>query len=364
MKAAVLREVGKPLQIEDVSIGKPGPREVLIRTKAAGVCHSDLHFIEGSYPHPLPAVLGHESAGIVEAVGSEVRTVKVGDHVITCLNPYCGHCEVCLTGHMNLCISPETRRSKTEEPRLFKEDLSGPGKMAQFLNLSSFAEMMLVHEHACVAIRKDMPFDRAALIGCSVMTGVGAVIHTSSVRPGETVAVIGCGGVGLATINGAAIAGAGRIIAIDRIPAKLELAKLFGATDLINAADGDAVKQVQELTGGGVHHSFEAIGLKATAEQSFKMLRRGGTANIIGMIPVGTMIELHGPDFLGEKKIQGSYMGSNRFPVDMPRLVDAYMAGKLKLDELISRRIKLEDVNSAFDELKRGELARSVIVFD
>ena len=364
MKAAVLRQVGQPLQIETVSIGKPGPREVLIRTKAAGVCHSDLHFIEGSYPHPLPAVLGHESAGIVEAVGSEVRTVKVGDHVITCLNPYCGHCEVCLTGHMNLCISPETRRSKTDEPRLFKEDLAGPGKMAQFLNLSSFAEMMLVHEHACVAIRKDMPFDRAALIGCSVMTGVGAVIHTSSVRPGETVAVIGCGGVGLATINGAAIAGAGRIIAIDRVPHKLELARQFGATDVINSNDGDAVKQVQDLTGGGVHHSFEAIGLKATAEQSFKMLRRGGTANIIGMIPVGTMIELHGADFLGERKIQGSFMGSNRFPVDMPRLVDAYMAGKLKLDELISRRIKLEDVNSAFDELKRGELARSVIVFD
>jgi S-(hydroxymethyl)glutathione dehydrogenase/alcohol dehydrogenase len=363
MKAAVLRQVGQPLQIEEVSIGKPGPREVLIRTKAAGVCHSDLHFIEGSYSHPLPAVLGHESAGIVEAVGSEVRTVKVGDHVITCLNPYCGHCEVCLTGHMNLCISPETRRAKGDEPRLFKEDLAGPGKMAQFLNLSSFAEQMLVHEHACVAIRRDMPFDRAALIGCSVMTGVGAVIHTSSVRPGETVAVIGCGGVGLATINGAAIAGAGRIIAIDRIPAKLELARQFGATDLIQASD-DTVKQVIELTGGGVHHSFEAIGLKTTAEQAFKMLRRGGTANIIGMIPVGTMIELHGADFLGERKIQGSYMGSNRFPVDMPRLVDAYMAGKLKLDELISRRIKLEDVNSAFDELKRGELARSVIVFD
>jgi len=364
MKAAVLREVGKPLQIEEVSIGKPGPREVLIRTKAAGVCHSDLHFIEGSYPHPLPAVLGHESAGVVEAVGSEVRTVKVGDHVITCLSAYCGHCEVCLTGHMSLCVSPETKRAKGDEPRLFKEDLSGASKMAQFLNLSSFAEQMLVHEHACVAIRRDMPFDRAALIGCSVMTGVGAVIHTSGVRPGETVAVIGCGGVGLATINGAAMAGAGRIIAIDRIPSKLELAKSFGATDVIDAGADDPVKAVQELTGGGVHHSFEAIGLKATAEQSFKMLRRGGTANIIGMIPVGTMIELHGPDFLGEKKIQGSFMGSNRFPVDMPRLVDAYMGGKLKLDELISRRIKLEDVNSAFDELKRGELARSVIVFD
>ena len=368
MKAAVLREVGKPLEIETVAIGKPGPHEVLIRTKAAGVCHSDLHFVEGSYPHPLPAVLGHESAGIVEAVGDEVRTVKVGDHVITCLSAYCGHCEVCLTGHMSLCVSPETKRPKGAEPRLFKEDLGGgqPGPMAQFLNLSSFAEMMLVHEHACVAVRKDMPFDRAALIGCSVMTGVGAVMHTSKVRPGETVAVIGCGGVGLATVNGAAIAGAGRIIAIDRVPAKLELATRFGATDVIDAAAAgdDVVKIVQEMTGGGVHHSFEAIGLKVTAEQSFRMLRRGGTANIIGMIPVGTKIELHGPDFLGEKRIQGSFMGSNRFPVDMPRLVDFYMSGKLNLDALISRRIKLEDVNSAFDELKRGELARSVIVFD
>lgn len=367
MKAAVLREVGKPLEIETVAIGKPGPREVLIRTKAAGVCHSDLHFVEGSYPHPLPAVLGHESAGIVEAVGDEVRTVKVGDHVITCLSAYCGHCEVCLTGHMSLCVSPETKRPKGAEPRLFKEDLSGQrGPMAQFLNLSSFAEMMLVHEHACVAVRKDMPFDRAALIGCSVMTGVGAVIHTSKVAPGETVAVIGCGGVGLATINGAAIAGAGRIIAIDRVASKLELAMQFGATDVIDAsaAGDDVVKLVQDLTGGGVHHSFEAIGLKATAEQSFRMLRRGGTANIIGMIPVGTKIELHGPDFLGEKRIQGSFMGSNRFPVDMPRLVDFYLSGKLNLDALISRRIRLEDVNSAFDELKRGELARSVIVFD
>jgi S-(hydroxymethyl)glutathione dehydrogenase/alcohol dehydrogenase len=363
MKAAVLREVGKPLQIETVAIGKPGPREVLIRTKAAGVCHSDLHFIEGSYPHPLPAVLGHESAGVVEAVGDEVRTVKVGDHVITCLSVYCGHCEVCLTGHMSLCSSSETRRPKGAQPRLYKED-GDDSRMAQFLNLSSFAEMMLVHEHACVAIRKDMPFDRAALIGCSVTTGVGAVIHTSNVRPGETVAVIGCGGVGLAAINGAAIAGAGRIIAIDRMPSKLALAKTFGATDVIDAGATDAVKEVLELTGGGVHHSFEAIGLKATAEQSFRMLRRGGTANIIGMIPVGTMIELHGPDFLGEKRIQGSYMGSNRFPVDMPRFVDFYMAGKLNLDAMISRRIKLEEVNSAFDELKRGELARSVIVFD
>jgi S-(hydroxymethyl)glutathione dehydrogenase/alcohol dehydrogenase len=224
---------------------------------------------------------------------------------------------------------------------------------------------MLIHEHACVKIRKDMPLDRAALIGCGVMTGVGAVIHTSNVRPGETVAVIGCGGVGLAAINGAAIAGAGRIIAIDVVGSKLNLAKHFGATDVVNAKDGDPVKQVMELTMGGVNHSFECIGLKATCEQSFKMLGRGGTANIIGMIPLGVNLELHGADFfLGEKRLQGSLMGSNRFPVDMPRLVDFYLSGKLKLDDMISRRLKLSQVNEAFDEMKRGEVARSVIVFD
>ncbi|MGZ5939903.1 MAG: Zn-dependent alcohol dehydrogenase [Rhizomicrobium sp.] len=360
MKAAVLREVGKPLTIEDVQINKPGPNEVLIRTVAAGVCHSDLHFIEGSYPAQMPCVLGHESAGIVEQVGSEVRTVAPGDHVITCLSAYCGHCEHCLTGHMSRCQSPETKREAGEQPRLSKDG----GTMNQFLNLSSFAEQMLIHQHACVKVRKDMPLDRAALIGCSVTTGVGAVIHTSQVRPGETVAVIGCGGVGLAAINGAAIAGAGRIIAIDMNGTKLNLAKHFGATDVVNAKDGDPVAQVMEMTKGGVHHSFEAIGLKNTAEQAFRMLARGGTANIIGMIPLGTKIELHGFDFLGERRIQGSLMGSNRFPVDMPRFVDFYMSGKLKLDDMISRRIKLGEINGAFEELKRGEIARSVIMFD
>jgi S-(hydroxymethyl)glutathione dehydrogenase/alcohol dehydrogenase len=359
MKAAVLREVGKPLQIEDVQINKPGPHEVLIRTVAAGLCHSDLHFMEGSYPHPLPAVLGHESAGIVEQVGSEVRTVKVGDHVITCLSAYCGHCESCLTGHLSLCVSPDTKRGADEEPRL----TTAAGPMIQFLNLSSFAEYMLIHEHACVAIRKDMPLDRAALIGCSVMTGVGAAMHTSSVRPGETVAVIGCGGVGLSAINGAAIAGAGRIIAIDTVAAKGNLAMEFGATDFIDASQTDAVKEVLEMTKGGVHHAFEAIGLSKTAEQAFNMLRRGGTANIIGMIPVGQSIILMGAAFLGEKKLQGSMMGSNRFPIDMPRLVDFYMNGKLKLDQMISQRIKLEQVNEGFADMKRGELARSVIMF-
>ncbi len=360
MKAAVLREINKPLEIENVEHGKPGPREVLVRTVAAGVCHSDLHFQNGSYPYPLPAVLGHESAGVVEAVGSDVVYVKPGDHVITCLSAFCGHCEYCLTGHMSLCQEPELQRAPEQPPRLSK----GDENLWQFLNLSSFAEYMLVHEHAIAKIREDMPLDRAALIGCGVTTGVGAVIHTARVEPGSTVAVIGCGGIGLSAINGAAIAGASRVIAVDTVPSKLELARKFGATDVVNAKDKDPVGEVMEMTGGGVHYSFEAIGLKATAEQSFKMLARGGTATIIGMIPVGTNIELHGPEFLMERKIQGSNMGSNRFRVDMPRFVDFYLQGRLHLDDMISRRIKLEDVNEGMEALKTGEVARSVIMFD
>jgi S-(hydroxymethyl)glutathione dehydrogenase/alcohol dehydrogenase len=360
MKAAVLREVNQPLVIEQISIAKPGPREVLIRTAAAGVCHSDLHFIEGKYPPTLPMLLGHESAGVVEQVGDQVTTVKVGDHVITCLSAFCGHCEDCLTGHMARCRSPEVRQSPASPARVSDAN----GKITQFAGLGSFAEQMLVHEHACVAIRKDMPLDRAALIGCGVTTGVGAVINTSKVRPGETVAVIGCGGVGLAAINGAAIAGAGRIIAIDMSPAKDNMVRQFGATDFIDASKDDPVKAVMDLTGGGVHHSFEAIGLAKTAEQAFNMLRRGGTANVIGMIPPGQTVNLMGAAFLGEKRIQGSSMGSNHFPIDMPRFIDFYLAGKLKLDEMISQRIKLEEINEAFAEMKTGKVARSVIVFD
>ncbi|SEK05719.1 S-(hydroxymethyl)glutathione dehydrogenase / alcohol dehydrogenase [Sphingobium sp. AP50] len=360
MKAAVLREVRTPLQIEEVQISKPGPHEVLVRTVAAGLCHSDLHFIEGSYPHPLPAVLGHESAGIVEQVGSEVRTVRPGDHVITCLSAYCGHCDHCLTGHLSLCVSPDTKRDAAQTSRITQHGRPLP----QFLNLSSFAEQMLIHEHACVAVRKDMPLDRAALIGCAVITGVGAVIHTSNVRPGETVAVIGCGGVGLAAINGAAIAGASRIIAVDMAPSKAELAKAVGATDFIDASSADPVAAVLELTKGGVLHAFEAIGRTKTVEQAFAMLQRGGTANIIGMIAPGEMLSLPGAAFLGERRLQGSLMGSNRFPIDMPRLVDFYLSGQLKLDHLISRRIRLEDVNEGFEAMKSGGLARSVIMFD
>jgi len=360
MKAAVLREVGQPLTIEDVQIDGPGPSEVLLRTAAAGVCHSDLHFIEGLYPTKMPIVLGHESAGVVEEVGSLVRHVEPGDHVITCLSVFCGHCEHCLSGYPSRCGGRETDRQEGEPPRLSK----GDEEVLQFAHLSSFAEHMLIHENALVKIREDMPLDRAALIGCGVMTGVGAVFRTAKVEPGSTVVVIGCGGVGLSAVNGAQMAGASRVIAVDLVPSKLELAKRFGATDCINGGEGDPVEQVRDMTDGGVDYSFEAIGLKVTAEQSWRMLRPGGTATIIGMIPVGTVVEIHGPDFLSERKIQGSNMGSNRFRFDMPKFVDFYLDGRLKLDDLLSKHIRLEEVNEAFEFMKTGEVARQVIMFD
>jgi S-(hydroxymethyl)glutathione dehydrogenase/alcohol dehydrogenase len=236
--------------------------------------------------------------------------------------------------------------------------------MHQFYNLSSFAEQMLIHEHALVKIRKDMPLDRAALIGCAVTTGFGAVIHTAGIDVGSTVAVIGCGGVGLSAINGAAIAGAGRIIAVDIKGSKLNLAKQFGATDVVDASRTDPVEAVKELTGGGVEYSFEALGLKKTSEQAFRMLRPSGVATIIGMVPEGQMIEVSGADLINDKTLKGSNMGSNHFRVDMPRFADFYLSGKLKLDDMIARRIKIEQINEAFDEMKRGDVARSVIVFD
>ena len=360
MKAAVLHQVGQPLAIEDVSVDKPGPREVLIRTADAGVCHSDLHFVEGLYPYRLPVVLGHESAGIVENVGADVNYVNPGDHVITCLSAFCGHCEACTTGHPSICDGRETRRRRDQTPRLHQSKRT----VQQFANLSSFAEQMLVHEHALVKIRDDMPLDKAALIGCGVTTGVGAVHNTANVEVGSTVAVIGCGGVGLSCINGASIAGAGRIIAVDRVSGKLRLAREFGATDVVDATQGDTVEQIKEMTGGGVHFAFEAIGLKQTTEDAFNMLRPGGTATVIGMVPYGTKIEIHAADFLQEKKLLGCAMGSNRFRVDMPRYVDFYLSGRLKLDHLLAKHIRLEQVNVALDELKTGEVARSVILFD
>ncbi len=359
MKAAVLREVDRPLEVEEVQIDKPGPREILVRTGATGVCHSDLHFVEGLYAIAMPAILGHEAAGTVEAVGDLVTYVKPGDRVIFCLSVFCGHCERCLSGRPVLCSRTDVVRRPDDPPRLSQ----GEEPLTQMALLGSFAEHMLVHENSVVKVDDDLPFEQLALIGCGVTTGLGAALNTAKVEPGSTVAVIGCGGVGLNIIQGARLAGALRIIAVDAVETKLGMAMEFGATDVVDASSGDVAKRIRDLTGGGVDYSFEAIGKKETAEQAFSMLRFGGTATIVGMIPEGTKIELDGPSFLREKRIQGSSMGSNRFRTDMPRYIEFYKQGRLKLDELVTQRLKLDQVNDAFADMKQGHVARSVITF-
>lgn len=361
MKAAVLESApGDLIVVDDVDHDAVGPREILIQTGAAGVCHSDLHYMQGKYRTRTPTVVGHEAAGVVLEVGRDVSYVKPGDHVVTCLSVFCGTCEYCLSGQLVLCSKRGTRRRRGERQRLRRsgEDIW------QFLDVSAFAERMLVHENAVAKVDPELSPDRAALLGCSVTTGLGAVFRTARVRAGSTVAVIGCGGVGLNTIQGAELAGAARVIAVDQVPAKLDLARQFGATDVVNSAEEDAVAQVRELTGDGVDYSFEAIGLKATTEQAFAMLRPGGTTVVVGMIPLGISVEIPGVDFMYEKKLVGSLMGSNNFRTDMPRYADMYLQGRLKLDELVSARVGLEDVNKAFDEMQRGSVARSVLVFE
>ena len=363
MKAAVLREVDRPLEVEEIQIDNPGPHEVVVRTMASGVCHSDLHFVEGKYPMRKPAVLGHEPSGIIEAVGDQVRYVRPGDRVIACLSVFCGECDMCLKGRQVLCRKEAgVVRSKSEPPRLSQDG----SPLTQMANLGSFAEKMLIHEHSVVKVEKDVPFEVLALIGCGVTTGVGAVLNTAKVEPGSTVAVLGCGGVGLSVVQGARIAGAGRIIAIDTIETKLGLARDFGATDVVDGSGGGVVEKVLALTGGrGVDYSFEAIGTKETAEQAFEMLDEGATAYVIGMVPAGTKIEIDAGTFLRqERRIQGSLMGSNHFRIDMPKYVEYYLDGRLKLDEMVSQRINLGEINRAFDDMKEGHIARSVIIFD
>ena len=361
MKAAVLYGVNESMRIEEIQIDRPGPREVLIRTGASSLCRSDLHYIEGRYYSPKPEVMGHEASGTVEAVGDQVTYVRPGDRVITCISIFCGFCKKCMSGRPVQCTNRSQRvRGPREQPRLSKDG----ALIHQNAYLGAYAEQMLVPENGMVKVDDDLPFEVLALIGCGVTTGMGAVLNTARIEPGSTVAVIGCGGVGLSCVQGAVIGGAGRIIAIDPVETKLTMARDFGATDVVDASGGGVIEKIRELTGGGgVDYSFDAIGLKETAEQSYEMLDSGGTATIVGMIPEGTKIEIDGPSFVKERRIQGCNMGSNRFRVDMPRYIEYYRQGRLKLDEMVSKRISLEQVNEGFDFMRQGHVARSVITF-
>ncbi len=363
INAAVFRAQNAPMEIETITLDDPAPGEILVKVVGSGLCHSDLHIIDGSLPIPPPMVLGHEAAGVVEAVGEGVSSVAVGDHVITCLSQHCDACERCNEGRTWLCLRRDTLAARADgSPRIL--DSSGMPIMA-FAGLGAFAEKLLVHESGAVVIDPDMPLDRAALIGCGVITGVGAAINEAQVRVGDTVAVIGCGGIGLSAVQGAALSGARTVIAVDLQPAKLELAQRMGATHVVNAGEVDPIMAVKEMTGGGVDHAFEAIGLKLTTEQAIAMLAVGGSAYLVGVLPAGVSVEVPGLELaMGGRSLHGVRMGSSNIDKDFPRMVELYQQGKLLLDEMIAERIPLDQVNEGYDRMKTGEAARSVIMFD
>lgn len=358
MKAAIFEKAGQPLVIDEVDIVNPRAGEVLVRTVCSGVCHSDLHFVDGLWPLPMDTILGHEASGVVEKVGEGVSYVKPGDKVIMSFKPFCGRCYFCLRGQAHLCNDPGIMASAATR-------ITRRGKpVLQMANVGSYAELMLTQESGVVKVPDEMPMAEAALVGCGVMTGVGAALYTAKLPGGAITAVIGCGGIGLNVIQGCRLAGASRIIAIDVVPGKLDMARRFGATDTIDAREGDAVARVVELTGGlGVEYAFEAIGNTNAARQAFDMVRAGGTAVIVGMMPMGSEVSVPGPAFLGEKKLIGCMYGSTNFREHMPKLVDLFLAGRLDLSNLVSQRMGLEKVNEAFALMKSGTVARSVLDF-
>jgi len=363
INAAVFRKVLEPLTVEAIDIDKPRGREVVVRSVATGVCHSDLHVVDGHGRFPLdkPIVLGHEGAGVVEAVGDDVTSVRVGDHVVACLSGFCGNCPQCLSGHPNLCTGGIVTRKDGDTPRL-----SQNGEMVrQFIGISSYAEKMLLHENSIVRIDPDLPLDRACLIGCGVLTGVGAALRSAGLEAGQTVAVFGCGGVGLSIVQGARIGGARQIIAVDQFESKREMALRVGATHFVNSGQDDPVKAVKALTGGlGVDHSFEAVGNAKLVRQSIESLAIRGTATIVGVLPPDATIEFPWMAIRPECKVQTSRMGSNRFRSDIPHYLEFYKQGRLDLDAMVTKQGRLDDINEAFRAMKAGEVARTVLKFD
>ncbi|HSD11142.1 MAG TPA: Zn-dependent alcohol dehydrogenase [Candidatus Binatia bacterium] len=361
VKAAVMWGFNEPLKIDSLKLKAPREDEVVVKVAASGVCHSDLSVLKMVIPIPPPVVLGHEGAGVVEEVGKGVKDLQPGDHVVLSWVENCGKCHYCVSGRDHLCDTG-IRSSMAGQEAVFEKDGTDIARMA---GVASFAERTVVRATAAIKIPKDVPLDRACLVGCGVMTGVGAAVNTAKVRPGETVAVFGCGGVGLNVIQGAALCGASRIIAVDLVDSKLQLAREFGATDVVNGKQTDPVDAIKNLTGGlGVDYGFEAIGMPSAIRQAFDALKRGGKAVIVGVPRMGEEMSIPGWAFpLEEKSIVGSLYGSANMHRDMPLLIELYMQKRLKIDELISRRITLADVNLAFDAMEKGEVARSVIVY-
>ena len=363
MQAAVCRRPHAPVAIESIDVDTPAGREVLVRTVATGVCHSDLHVVDGDSRFSLDKgmVLGHEGAGIVEAVGDQVTMFRPGDHVVACLSGFCGSCAQCLSGHPNLCVGGAVARSESAPPRLSK----GGQALTSFAGIGSYAERMLLHENSLVKIDPDVPLDRAALVGCGVLTGVGAALRSAGLEAGQTVAVFGVGGVGLSIVQGARIGGARQIIALDQFGGKLEMAERVGATHVVNTSHDDPVKAVRALTGGaGVDHAFEAVGNATLVRQAIESLAIRGTATIVGVLPPDAKIEFPWMAIRPECRVQTSRMGGNRFRIDIPRYLEFYRQGRLLLDEMVTRRGRLDDLNDAFRAMKAGEVARTVLTFD
>jgi NDMA-dependent alcohol dehydrogenase len=363
-KAAVFFEVGKGVEVREIDVQPPQAGEVLVRMAAAGVCHSDLHVMTGHLMGPCPAVLGHEGSGIVEQVGAGVTSVKPGDHVIPLWRLSCGKCEYCSDARPALCPEGTQVRSTgrfMDGTTRFKLDGE---EIKHFAGVSCFSEYSVMPERQTLKIPDDFPLDLAALLGCGVVTGVGAVINCARVKPGSTVAVFGAGGIGLNAIQGAVIAGAEKIIAVDLLANKLEYASQFGATHTIDGSAGNAVDQIRELTGEGVDYAFEAVGLPATIRQAFDSVRKRGMAVAVGVTPQTTEVSVPIMSLVFEEKIlTGSLYGSARPWIDIPVLIRLYRAGKLKLDELLTRRYPFVEINEAYAALERGEVARSILTF-
>jgi NDMA-dependent alcohol dehydrogenase len=365
IRAALITAPQQPMQIETLDLDPPRAGEVLVQIKACGVCHSDYHLVTGATKHPLPVVPGHEGAGIVEAVGDGVTHIKPGDHVVLNWAPNCGHCFYCLRGRPNLCdtfVGPIWDGVMLDgTPRL---SWNG-APVYHFSALAAFAEYAVVPQETCVVIRNDVLLSVAALVGCAVTTGVGAVLYSAQVQAGDRVAVFGCGGVGLSAIMGAQLAGAQQIIAIDRVPRKLEMATQFGATDVIDASQVDAIDLVRLMTGGrGADVTFEAAGVPQLQADCVEAARPGGKAVLVGLSAMGSSMPLSGAQLVRqEKTVIGSYYGTAHTARDFPFILDLYAAGKLNLDRLISRTYPLAEINEAFDAMLKGEVARGVVIF-
>jgi S-(hydroxymethyl)glutathione dehydrogenase/alcohol dehydrogenase len=359
MRAAVLRNVGdEKVEVhDDVTVGDPGPGEVKVRIHATGVCHSDLSAMTGTIPQPVPAVLGHEGAGEIVAVGEGVTSVKEGDHIIVAWMPPCGECKFCLTGQANLCIQVMMKNAASMHFSVGGQPIFG------FTGIGTFAEEVVMPSQAVVPIPADVPYEVASLIGCGVMTGVGAAINTAKIEPGSSVVVYGCGGVGIAAIQGARIAGAAEIVAVDLVDGKLEDAKRFGAT---HAVKPDQVSEMSyQLTGGdGFDYALECIGNPKTIRGAYDAVRRGGTAVIVGVGRADETVEFNAFEFFwGEKTLMGSMYGSADVRVDFARMLRLWRSGRLDLEGMITRRMDLGEINDAFEAMRRGEVIRQVITF-